>query len=104
LQNVRNVLYKTFQGHEDNECEDLDQLPSHFKVNHSDYSVEECIGEGSFGVVRKSKWLGCDVAVKQLWKNFDSLTPLYKEVQFLNRLRHSQIVQVVGVSLPTDSS
>jgi hypothetical protein len=24
LQNVRNVLYETFQGHEDNECEDLD--------------------------------------------------------------------------------
>jgi len=31
------------------------------------------------------------------------LTPLYKEVGFLNRLRRPQIVQVVGVSLPTDS-
>jgi serine/threonine protein kinase len=101
LQNVRNVLYETFQGHEENECEDLDQLPSHFKVNHSDYSVER---PGGFGVVRKAKWLGCDVAVKRIGEVFHSLTPTYKEVGFLNRLRHSQIVQVVGVSLPTNSS
>jgi len=86
LQNVRNVLYETFQGHEDNECEDLDQLPSHFKVNHSDYSVERMIGRGAFGVVTKSKWLGCDVVVKRLGKDFDSLTTMYKEVGFLNRL------------------
>ncbi|CAK9226227.1 unnamed protein product [Sphagnum troendelagicum] len=105
LQNVRNVLYETFQGHEDNECEDLDRLPSHFKVNHSDYSVEHCLGAaGAFGVVKKATWMGCDVAVKRLGKAFNSLTPMYKEVGFLNRLRHSQIVQVVGVSLPIDSS
>jgi serine/threonine protein kinase len=104
LQNVRKVLYETFQGHEDNDIEDLDRLPSHFKLNHSDYSVERTIGLGAFGVVTKSKWLGCDVAVKRLGKDFHSLTPMYKEVGFLNRLRHSQIVQVVGVSLPADSS
>jgi len=103
LQNVRNVLYETFQGHEDNESEDLDRLPSHFKMNHSDYSAERTIGMGTFGVVKKSKWLGCDVVVKRLGKDFDSLTPLYKEVGFLNRLRHPQIVQVVGVSLLTNS-
>jgi serine/threonine protein kinase len=72
-------------------------------VNHSDYSVERQIGEGAFGVVTKSKWLGCDVAVKRLGKDFHSLTSMYKEVRFLNRLRHPQIVQVVGVSLPTNS-
>jgi len=103
LRNVRNVLYETFQGHEDNECEDLDRLPSHFKVNPSDYSVERMIGAGSYGEVTKSKWLGCDVAVKRIGKDFHSLTPMYKEVGFLNRLRHPQIVQVVGVTLPTDS-
>ncbi len=48
LQNVRNVLYETFQGHEDNECEDLDRLPSHFKVNQSDYSVEKKNRKGGF--------------------------------------------------------
>jgi serine/threonine protein kinase len=73
-------------------------------VNQSDYSVDETIGMGGSGVVTKSKWLGCDVAVKRLGKDFHSLTPMYKEVGFLNRLRHPQIVQVVGVSLPTDSS
>jgi serine/threonine protein kinase len=104
LQNVRNVLYETFQGDEDNECEDLDRLPSHSKVNHSDYSIEKMIGVGSYGVVTKSKWLGCDVAVKRLQKDFRSLASMYKEVGFLNRLRHPQIMQVVGVSLPTDSS
>jgi serine/threonine protein kinase len=104
LQNVGNILYETFQGDEDNECEDLDRLPSHFKVNPSNYSVERTIGQGGFGEVTKSKWLGCDVAVKHFGKYFDSWTPMYKEVEFLNRLRHPQIVQVVGVSNPDDSS
>jgi serine/threonine protein kinase len=103
LQNVRNVLYETFQGHEGNECEDLDQLPSHFKVNRSNYSIERRIAEGAEVVVEKSKWLGCDVAIKRR-KKFDSLTQMYNEVGFMKRLRHSQIVQVVGVSLPTNSS
>jgi hypothetical protein len=104
LQNVRNVLYDTFQGHEDNKFEDLDRLPSHFKVNHSNYLVEGVIGLGGHGVVSKSKWLGCDVAIKQIGMEFDSLTQLYNEVGFLNRFRHSQIVQVLEVSLPTNSS
>jgi hypothetical protein len=86
LQNVRNVLYETFQGLEDNEFEDLDQLQSHLKVNHSDYSVEEFLGEGSFGMVVRSKWLGCDVAIQRIQKNLGSLTTVYKEVGFLNRL------------------
>jgi tRNA A-37 threonylcarbamoyl transferase component Bud32 len=98
LQNVRNVLYETFQGHEGNEYEDLDQLPSHFKVNPSDCLLGNRIGHGASGYVSKLKWLGCDVAVKRKRKDFDSLTPMYKEVGFLNRLRHSQIVQVVGVT------
>ncbi len=103
LQNVRNVLYETFQGQEDNEFEDLDRLPSHFKVNNLNFSVEGCIGVGSFRMVMRSKWLGCDVAVQRIGKNFGSLTAVYKGVGFLNRLRHSQIVQVIGVSLPINS-
>ncbi len=85
LQNVRNVLYDTFQGHEDNKFEDLDRLPSHFKVNHSNYLVEGVIGLGGHGAVSKSKWLGCDVAIKQIGMEFDSLTQLYNEVGFLNK-------------------
>ncbi|CAK9865971.1 unnamed protein product [Sphagnum jensenii] len=78
LQNVRNVLYETFQGHEENKFEDLDQLPSHFKVDPSDYCEGRKIGRGAFASVRESKWLGCDVAVKEF--------------------------KVVGASLPTVSS
>ncbi len=44
------------------------------------------------------------MAVKRFGKQFDSLKPMYEEVGFLNRLRHPQIVQVVGVSLPTECS
>ncbi len=61
-------------------------------MNDSDYSFERQIGAGAFGMVAKSKWLGCDVAVQRIGKNFGSLTAMYKEVGFLNRLRHSQIV------------
>jgi serine/threonine protein kinase len=48
--------------------------------------------------------LGCNVAVKQLNVDFDirECNYIYNQWEFLIRFRHPQIVQLVGVILPTN--
>lgn len=59
-------------------------------------------GKGVLG--RKSKWLGCNVAVKQLNVDFDirECNYIYNQWEFLIRFRHPHKVQLVGVIFPTN--
>jgi hypothetical protein len=72
--------------------------------------VDRRCGKGVLGrnwineILWKSKWLGCNVTVKQLNVNFDirECNYNYKQWEFLIRFRHPYIVQLVGVTLPTN--
>lgn len=74
-------------------------------VNNDEIKLEEKIGEGSFGVVFKATFRGAQVAVKQMRSPvFMQLTEndieeFRKEAYMMSRLRHPNIVLVMGVSV-----
>jgi serine/threonine protein kinase len=74
-------------------------------VNYNDIKIDSRIGEGSFGVVFKAYFRGAQVAVKQMRSPlFEDITQhdieeFRKEAYMMSRLRHPNIVLVMGISL-----
>jgi serine/threonine protein kinase len=73
-------------------------------VKFEEIKLESQIGEGSFGVVHKATFRGAQVAVKQMRSMFLELTEkdieeFRKEAYMMSRLRHPNIVLVMGISL-----
>jgi hypothetical protein len=73
-------------------------------VKFEEIKLEQKVGEGSFGVVHKATFRGASVAVKQMRSMFLELTEkeideFRKEAYVMSRLRHPNIVLVMGISL-----
>eukprot|EP00595_Chromulina_sp_UTEXLB2642_P002500 CAMPEP_0196765304 /NCGR_PEP_ID=MMETSP1095-20130614/7970_1 /TAXON_ID=96789 ORGANISM="Chromulina nebulosa, Strain UTEXLB2642" /NCGR_SAMPLE_ID=MMETSP1095 /ASSEMBLY_ACC=CAM_ASM_000446 /LENGTH=289 /DNA_ID=CAMNT_0042123137 /DNA_START=1096 /DNA_END=1962 /DNA_ORIENTATION=- len=73
-------------------------------VKYDEIKIESQIGEGSFGVVFKATFRGAQVAVKQMRSMFMEITEteideFRKEAYMMSRLRHPNIVLVMGISL-----
>jgi serine/threonine protein kinase/ankyrin repeat protein len=81
-------------------------VPSHFIVKWEELSVEDIIGEGSFGVVRVATWRGMKVAVKELkigttiGNPREEFTDLKREAITMARVcNHDNVVPLVGMVL-----
>lgn len=74
-------------------------------VRYEDLKLESKIGEGSYGVVYKATFRGAQVAVKQMRSPLfvdltqNDIEEFRKEAYMMSRLRHPNIVLVMGISL-----
>eukprot|EP01033_Poteriospumella_lacustris_P003101 gene3101-2274_t len=73
-------------------------------VKYDELKIESKVGEGSFGVVHKATFRGAQVAVKQMRSMFLEITDkeieeFRKEAYMMSRLRHPNIVLVMGITL-----
>ena len=72
-------------------------------VKFNEIHIEKQVGEGSFGVVYKATFRGASVAVKRMRPVFVEITnkeieEFNKEAYMMSRLRHPNIVLVMGIS------
>ncbi|KAK3577206.1 hypothetical protein CHS0354_030477 [Potamilus streckersoni] len=72
------------------------------EIDFSDlqFSKNDEIGRGGFGVVYHGKWMGTDVAIKTMTLRVNSVEVMKiveQEVKVHSRLRHPHIVQIMGV-------
>jgi len=73
-------------------------------VPFEELQMIEQIGEGGFSEVYKALWRGDFVAVKKMKPTGDNfLEEFKKEAAFLSRVRHKNIVLLMGVSLSDDN-
>lgn len=65
--------------------------------------LEEAISHGSSCEVIKGKWRGCEVAVKQFREEYKEnqkeLGKFVKEMQTLARVRHPNLILLMGICL-----
>ncbi len=72
-----------------------------FNISEKDLTLSESIGGGSYGKVFCGKWVGTDVAIKQLFVNAlpdKVLKEFHKECNLMRQLRHPNIVLFLGSS------
>jgi predicted Ser/Thr protein kinase len=72
-----------------------------WEIPFQQISFQEKLGEGTFGVVHKGKWRGLMVAAKQLkFQNLtqDVIDEFQKELSLLGKLRHPNVVLLMGAS------
>eukprot|EP01119_Soliformovum_irregulare_P016273 TRINITY_DN4688_c0_g1_i1.p1 TRINITY_DN4688_c0_g1~~TRINITY_DN4688_c0_g1_i1.p1 ORF type:complete len:882 (-),score=203.70 TRINITY_DN4688_c0_g1_i1:19-2310(-) len=90
------ILFKTMEKKRSLQIEELREL-SENKFYLTDLTVQEKIGEGSFGEVYKGVLMGVAVACKKVksdeWESFA------REIQMLTRLTHPNIVQYLGTCM-----
>lgn len=73
-------------------------------VRYEDLKLESKIGEGSYGIVYKATFRGAQVAVKQMRSPLfldltqNDIEEFRKEAYMMSRLRHPNIVLVMGIS------
>jgi len=69
-------------------------------IVRSELQLGEQIGEGSFGVVRKARWRGIEVAVKELKDvTYDIMDEFRREAHVLGQVcNHRCVVQLLGVT------
>lgn len=72
-----------------------------WEVNKNELIIEEILGKGSFGVVKKGQWRGTDVALKILQDENVDYTEFVIEMNILSRLHHPNILQLLGSSTTT---
>jgi tRNA A-37 threonylcarbamoyl transferase component Bud32 len=71
-------------------------------VNKDDVTLFEQIGRGTFGTVHRARWQGSDVAVKTITEQASEAEKkvaaklLVNEVRALKRVRHVNVVQMLG--------
>lgn len=80
-------------------CESLSSgsLESPFteEIDHREIELFEVVGKGTFGLVRKGRWRGQDVAVKSIESDHEKRAFLV-EVRQLSRVDHPNIVKLYG--------
>ncbi|XP_002734111.2 uncharacterized protein LOC100374872 [Saccoglossus kowalevskii] len=71
------------------------------KVKDVQYRRADEIGRGAFGIVYRGKWLGTDVAIKEIkGRNVKLLQgSIKREVQIHSRIRHPNIVQLMATAV-----
>lgn len=80
------------------------KLIDSFEIAYSEITLYNVLGSGSFGVVRKGRWRGLDVAVKQLTvKKPKAQALFFQEAELMCKFRHPNIVQILGVSKQTSN-
>eukprot|EP00928_Gymnodinium_smaydae_P072036 TRINITY_DN55476_c0_g1_i1.p1 TRINITY_DN55476_c0_g1~~TRINITY_DN55476_c0_g1_i1.p1 ORF type:complete len:712 (-),score=141.70 TRINITY_DN55476_c0_g1_i1:31-2166(-) len=87
--------------------ESLAERFADFAVRRKDLDIGEIIGEGGFGFVHKARWACADVAVKAYSAaarggRKDALRNFLCELKVLSRLRHPNILLLLGVSMESD--
>lgn len=65
------------------------------EIDHRDIELFEVVGKGTFGLVRKGRWRGQDVAVKSIASDHEKRAFLV-EVRQLSRVDHPNIVKLYG--------
>uniref|UniRef100_A0A8C2CE06 Mitogen-activated protein kinase kinase kinase 7 n=2 Tax=Cyprinus carpio TaxID=7962 RepID=A0A8C2CE06_CYPCA len=65
------------------------------EIDYDDIEVEEVVGRGAFGVVRKAKWKGRDVAIKTI-ESESERNAFFVELRQLSRVNHANIVKLYG--------
>ncbi|PRP88496.1 protein kinase domain-containing protein [Planoprotostelium fungivorum] len=75
-------------------------------LQFSELQGSTMLGEGSFGIVFKSKWRDISVAVKQIRAEHvtaEQVQSFLSEVSILHRLRaHPNVVMFIGMTIPPD--
>lgn len=78
-------------------------------VDFKQIELEEKIGEGAFGDVWKATFRGAQVAVKMIKTHMfmdisdDDMEQIRKEAYLMSRLRHPNIVLIMGISFQTQT-
>ncbi|KAM7308931.1 mitogen-activated protein kinase kinase kinase 7 isoform X2 [Ixodes scapularis] len=65
------------------------------EIDHREIELFEVVGKGTFGLVRKGRWRGQDVAVKSIESDHEKRAFLV-EVRQLSRVDHPNIVKLYG--------
>ncbi|XP_019877153.1 tyrosine-protein kinase Btk29A isoform X2 [Aethina tumida] len=69
-----------------------------WEIDHNDLMLNEELGSGQFGVVRKGKWRGSiEVAVKMMKEGTMSEDDFIEEAKVMTKLQHTNLVQLYGV-------
>ena len=74
-------------------------------VPFGEFTLDEVVGEGTYGIVYKGVWRGGAVAVKMIRPNvllgmgFNEIELFKQEAYLMSRLRHPNIVLIMGISM-----
>ena len=79
--------------------EDTDSLDEFLKIDRSDLEIRDMIGGEYFAGVYRASWLGCEVAVKVIPRDYT-----LKDGDFLKILPHPHIVQLLGYCEDDDNT
>jgi len=84
-------------------AEDSGLVQEEWSIPFDDLTLENSIGEGSFGKVMKGDYFGTKVAVKKLFNHDDKKMQKYiqRELATLKNIRHPNVVQFMGLSIHT---
>ena len=72
-----------------------------WEVNKNELIIQEYLGQGNFGVVKKGQWRGTEVALKILQDENVDYKEFVIEMNILSRLHHPNILQLLGSSTTT---
>lgn len=81
------------------------QLSEELRVDPADISFVKKVGSGASAEVWRATWRGADVAVKILHSNIGGNSNVgisddfYRELQIMSRLRHPNLVLLMGASV-----
>jgi tRNA A-37 threonylcarbamoyl transferase component Bud32 len=75
-----------------------EQALNQLLIDISEFDFGEVIGKGYFGEVRKGQWKGVTVALKYIYRQRQEQRKLLQEVYLLSRLRHPNVIQLLGWS------
>ncbi|PRP84750.1 hypothetical protein PROFUN_07852 [Planoprotostelium fungivorum] len=67
-------------------------------IEYSSLQMQELLGKGFFGEVKRAIWKGAEVAVKVLYR-VESEEVFFRELSIINKLRHPNIIMFMGASL-----
>ncbi|XP_022097389.1 tyrosine-protein kinase CSK-like isoform X2 [Acanthaster planci] len=81
-----------------------DFVQSGWAINRKNIQLGDLIGKGNFGDVRKGNYMGRKVAIKQLKDDSKAAQTFLAEASVMTKLRHPNLVQLMGVVLPSGQS
>eukprot|EP01117_Protostelium_nocturnum_P016504 TRINITY_DN6541_c0_g1_i1.p1 TRINITY_DN6541_c0_g1~~TRINITY_DN6541_c0_g1_i1.p1 ORF type:complete len:754 (-),score=232.36 TRINITY_DN6541_c0_g1_i1:129-2390(-) len=67
-------------------------------IEYNSLIMQELLGKGFFGEVKKALWKGTEVAVKVLYR-VENEQVFFKELGIIQKLRHPNIIMFLGASL-----
>jgi ankyrin repeat protein len=73
----------------------------HWQIDYLDLEFGEVVGKGYFGEVRRGTWKGIQVALKYIYRDLQKTKEkqmFLKEIAILSKLRHPNIINLLGWS------